>query len=187
MTNQNEMISKIATIKWLTRIDLARAYFQVRLTSGSQPVTALQTDSGTFSYVNGFIFQCCHLCQRLMDIVLRGAQSTDAPWLMILLVSVNPLRISWIICEMYSRVNTRKCHVATHKLHIFGFVVDNGKAYADQTKVKAILDWPLLTSKKKLRLFWGLTHYFHSFIHRYSKITFPLTEKLAKSKPRKVI
>ena len=80
MTNQNEMISKIATAKWLSRIDLSRAYFQVMLTPESQPLTAFQTDIGTFSYVRIPMGLCSSAAtyQRLMDIVLRGC--TQVQW-----------------------------------------------------------------------------------------------------------
>jgi len=197
MTNQNEMISKIAIAKWQSRLDLSRVYFQVMLTPESQPLTAFQTDIGTFSYLRMPMGLCLSAatCQRLMDIVLRGApkysgtliddttvfSKTFEDHLIHLRDVLDRLRYAGLT------VNTRKCQVATKKLHIFGFVTDNGQIYADQSKVQAILDWPLPGTKKRLRSFLGLTNYFHSFINRYAEIAFLLTEKLAKSIPDKLV
>ena len=123
------MISKIATAKWQSRIDLSRAYFQVRLTPESQPLTAFQTDIGTFSYLRMPMGLCSSAatCQRLMDIVLRGAHKysgtiiddttvlskTFEEYLIHLRDVFDRLRYAGLT------VNTRKCHVATKKASHF--------------------------------------------------------------------
>jgi len=74
MPNANELLSRVAGGKFITKIDLTSAFFQVELETNSQKYTGLQTPFGTFSYLRMFqgLKAAPSTCQRLMDFVLRG-------------------------------------------------------------------------------------------------------------------
>jgi len=53
MSNQEEILAKVATAQWATRLDLARAFWQLPILIGScqsQKLTAFHTNTGAFSY-----------------------------------------------------------------------------------------------------------------------------------------
>lgn len=55
----------------------------------------------------------------------------------------------------------------------------------DQTKVKAVTEWPKPTTVKELQHFLGFTNFYWRFIRNYSTIASPLTS-LLKGKPKKL-
>jgi len=74
MMNANELLNRVAGGRYITRLDLKSAYFQIPLSKESQKYTGFQTEFGVFSYrmmptgISGASFTC----QRLMDRFLRG-------------------------------------------------------------------------------------------------------------------
>ncbi|KAK3557947.1 hypothetical protein QTP86_003874 [Hemibagrus guttatus] len=53
----------------------------------------------------------------------------------------------------------------------------------DFSKVKAVMDWPELTTIKELQQFLGFLNFYRQFIRNYSSIANPLTP-LLQGKPR---
>ena len=75
MNNVNELLSRVAGAKFPTKIDLKSSFFQINLSPESQKYTSFQTPIGTFSYcVMAMGLKCASAtCQRMIDILLRGA------------------------------------------------------------------------------------------------------------------
>jgi len=196
MTNANELLSRVAGAKYLTKIDLRSAFFQIELTPNSQQYTGFQTPFGTFSYVSMAmgLKGASSTCQKLMDIVLRGAHKYAGTLLDDILCfdkdyasHLNHVRdVLERLRNAGLTANVKKCHFASNRIKVLGHIVEDGLIHPDDDKIKVIQAWKPPTNKKQLKSFLGTTGYFRDFVEHYATIVFPLTEMLARNKPDKL-
>ena len=66
-----------------------------------------------------------------------------------------------------------------------GHIVSNSGIQPDPAKVKAIKDWPDLTSVHDVQSFLGLANFYRKFIQGFAHIVTPLTDLLLHQKPFK--
>ena len=68
-------------------------------------------------------------------------------------------------------------------MHFLGNVNSQGELQIDESKIRAIQDWEMLTNVTKLWLFHGLSNYYPRFISGYSTKAAPLKKLLKKKNP----
>lgn len=71
-------------------------------------------------------------------------------------------------------------------LHYLGHVVGNGEVRPEQSKLQAVEQFPVPSTKKQVRTFLGLTGYYRKFIPDYANVAAPLTDLTKKSAPNRV-
>ena len=75
MTKATELLNRVAGAKYITKIDMTKAYYQIQIETKSRLYTSFQTPCGTYRYVRmlmGLVNGSATL-QRLMDRILRRA------------------------------------------------------------------------------------------------------------------
>ena len=197
MTRTDELLSRVAGARYLTKLDLKQAYFQIDLTPESRKYTGFYTPFGSFSYVSTpmGLKSASSTCQRLMDRILRGAHKYAGTLLDDILIfdkdfpnHLNHVRdVLQRLRDAGLTANAKKCSFACPTIKVLGHIVDNGTIRPDDDKIKVIKAWKLPTNKKQLKSFLGLTGYFRHFLEHYATKTFPLTEMLARNKPDKLV
>jgi hypothetical protein len=69
-----------------------------------------------------------------------------------------------------------KCKFYQEELEFLGFIVRQNGIYISLDKVKAVLDWPALTTVKEVQAFLGFANFYRRFIAQYSTVAKPLIE-----------
>ena len=195
MTNPNELLNRAAGFRYVSKLDIGCAYFQVPLSRESQHYTGFQTFMGPMSYCRMAMGLKCSAAtfQRLMDNVLKGMHkhagtliddtivysTTFQDHLKHLEQVLDRLRQAGLTAKR------EKCLFASNSIRIFGHLLQDGKIYPDQDKVVAIKECKAPKTKRQLKSFLGLTGYFRDYIDKYATIAFPLTELLKGTKPEK--
>jgi len=81
-----------------------------------------------------------------------------------------------VLAENQLYANKQKCQFGQQEVEYLGHVISCEGVVVDQSKVKAMLEWPRSGSIKELRGFLGLIGYYRRFVKDYGKLAWPLTK-----------
>ena len=85
---------------------------------------------------------------------------------------------NYLKIKLYAKPS--KCSFGPKEVEYLVHIVSHEGVKVDPKKIKAIMEWPILTIIKKLRGFLGLTGYYRRFVKNYGRIVAPLTTLLKK-------
>jgi len=74
--------------------------------------------------------------------------------------------------------NLEKCHFFTPQVVFLGYVVSAHEIHVDESKIKAIQEWPVPTSIQQVWSFDWLASFYRRFMRDLSSIVAPMTEVL---------
>ncbi len=82
-------------------------------------------------------------------------------------------------------IKAEKCEFHVKQTSFLGYNISHQGVEMDDSKVRAVTDWPQSTTVKELQRFLGFANFYRCFIRNYSLIASPLTS-LLKGKPSKL-
>ena len=167
----DEMLDKLATGKYFTKMDLSSGFHQIRIRKGDEPKTAFQTRYGSFEWtVMPFgLTNAPATFQRTMDMTFSDMiDYTDIYVDDIVVYSesladhlVHLRKVLQRLREHQLFVKLKKCSFAQSEIEFVGFIVGRKGIRPVPVKLQTISDWPVPKNAKHVRSFLSLCCFYH--------------------------
>jgi transposase InsO family protein len=182
-----DLLDRVGTARFLTKIDLAAGYWQIRMGQDSVEKTAFNTIWGKYEWL-AMPFGLCNApatFQTIMNETLRPFLGKFAVVYLddILIYSdtreehydhldkvLEALKKEQLIAQ------PAKCSIAVTELEFCGHIIGNGQIRPVPGKVEIIRTWPRPRNVHEVRQFVGLATYYRRFIRGFAQICVPLHE-----------
>ena len=179
-----DLVDRVGAAKFVTKLDLLKGYWQVPLTARASDISAFVTPDGLYQYtVMPFgLRNAPATFQRLMRRVLGGVPNVEVYLDDCVLYSDSWSSHMETLALVFSRLaaanltlNLSKCDFARATVTYLGREVGQGKVRALDSKVRAIVDYPVPSSRRSLRRFLGMAGYYRAFCKNFADVAAPLT------------
>lgn len=198
LPHADRILSRLGPCKYISTIDLSKAFLQVPLDPKSRKLTAFSVlGRGLFQFTRmpfGLVNSPATL-SRLMDRVL-GAGELE-PKVFVYLDDIIVLSETFeehlaLLREVAARlsranlsINIQKSKFCVSELPYLGYILTNQGLKPNPDRVEAIINIERPNSIRALRRFLGMSNYYRRFIAQYSEVVRALTD-LLKNKPKTV-
>uniref|UniRef100_A0A3Q3A042 Reverse transcriptase domain-containing protein n=1 Tax=Kryptolebias marmoratus TaxID=37003 RepID=A0A3Q3A042_KRYMA len=190
----NTAFERIQGATVFTKLDLRNAYHLVRIREGDEWKTAFNTPTGHYEYlVMPFgLTNAPAVFQALVNDVLRDmiGQFVFVYLDDILIFSKNlhthVTQVRSVLLRLLQNnlfAKAEKCEFHVPSTSFLGFVISPNQLSMEQSKISAVLDWPVPSDRKQLQRFLGFANFYRRFIRNYSIVASPL-HALTSSKSR---
>ncbi|XP_028776266.1 uncharacterized protein LOC114733022 [Neltuma alba] len=191
MPTVDELIDELHGSVFYSKLDLRSGYHQILMRESDREKTAFRTHQGLYEWmVMPFgLTNAPATFQSLMNSIFR-------PYLRrFVLIFFDDILIysdTWelhlnhveLVLDTLARhrlfAKMCKCAFGRRRIEYLGHVISERGVEMDESKVKAIQDWPQPTNATQLKGFLGLSGYYRRFIKKYAQIASPLTKLLGK-------
>lgn len=192
----NNILNSLRNARYISSIDLAKAFWQIPLDESSRPKTAFSIPGvGQFEFiVMPFgLSTAAQAQQKLIDTVIGPALEPYVFAYLDDIIIVTPdIELHFkILNEVYERlegagltVNFEKCDFCKSSLKYLGFVVNEMGLCTDPDKVSAMLEYPVPKTATEVKRFIGLFSWYRRFIKEFSTLVAPICD-LIKGKKKK--
>lgn len=190
MPHMEDCVDRVGNAKFVTKLDLLKGYWQVPLSARASEISAFATPDVFLQYrVMPFgLRNSGATFQRLMSVVLSNMSNCEA-----YLDDVVCYGDTWedhlkTLRGVFERLkaanltlNLAKCEFGCATVTYLGKEVGSGKVHPLNSKVEAILQFPVPENKRELRRFLGMIGYYRCFCRNFSIVAGPLPELLRKA------
>ena len=188
----NELLDRLATAKFYTKLDIRNAYHRIRIAEGEEWKTAFRTRYGLFEYlVMPFgLTNAPASFQNLINETLREyLDHFVVVYLDDILIFSSDLEqhrthVSLVLDKLLGAglyVKAEKCEFDATDVEFLGFRVGQNNVSMDPKKVSTIVEWPVPKDSHDVQVFLGFANFYRRFIASYSKLASPLTALLKKN------
>lgn len=181
-------LGRLANTKYISKIDLKDAFWQIELDKESREKTAFSIPGRPLYHFRVMPFGLCNAAQsmcRLMDKVIPH-EFHDRIFVYIddlLVVSADfksHIELLSLVADRLRRanltINVEKSQFCLKEINYLGFVICDGCIKTDPDKINAIVDFPVPKTVRHVRRFVGMSGWYRRFIQNYATVAAPLTD-----------
>ena len=192
MPNLNQCIYKANNVKFFTKIDLVRGYYQVMLDEESKKLTAFSTSKNHYQFKrlsfglknSGIAFQ------KMMQQILAPVESNNIIIYIddVLIMSSSfekhvelVKKVLFTLMKYGIKIKVKKCEFFKNEVSFLGHILSEEGIKKSSEYIDKVTNYPQPTTVKELRKFLGLINFQRKFIEQCSVISKPLTELTSQS------
>ena len=193
MATMDEILERVGGSRIMSKIDLAKGFYQVEVEPSSQEKTAFVSPYGKFQFqrMPFGLKNAPAMFQRLMEVVLGDCYNYSAPYIDDVIVfsenaeeHVQHLRCVLDALRQYGlTIKEAKCEWGRVKLEYLGHVIGGGELAVPAHRAAAMAEYKQPQTKRQLRSFLGAASYYRQFFQGYARLSSVLTPLTTKSAP----
>ena len=193
MSTMDEILERVGGSRIVSKIDLAKGFYQVEVEPLSQEKTAFVSPYGKFEFTRMpfGLKNAPATFQRLMEVVLRDCYHCSAPYIDDIVVfsssgaeHVEHLRLVLEKMRKFGlTLKESKCQFGREKLEYLGHVIGGGEVAVPAHRAAAMAEYIQPRTKKQLRSFLGAAGYYRQFVQGYARLSSVLSPMTSKSAP----
>ena len=175
-----------------TKMDLQWGYNNIQIKEGDEWKAAFICYCSSFKPLVMFFGLCNSLgtFQVMMNEIFTGMEDVCIVYINNLMIFIKSnmkeehdkvmLEVLCYLKENNLFIKPEKCMFHIKEVEFLGMVVEKDGVHMDNSKVKAILEWPELKNVKEVRSFLGLANFYQQFISGYVQVAQPLNDLMKK-------
>ena len=184
-----DILEKAPDARYISTLDAKSGFYQVKIRKRDRPKTAFTFGSGHYQYkrLPMGLKNSPATFQRLMDLILAGIPGVYI-YIDDILILAKDLEEHEQICRrLFHRfrqarltLEPRKCFFLRKEAEYLGHIIGKGQIKPNPNKIRAVREYPVPKTQKKVKQFLGLVSFYRKFIQGFAKIAQPLNRLLRK-------
>jgi hypothetical protein len=179
----SQLVDKLKGSKWFTKVDLRWGYNNVRIKEGDEWKAAFVCHRGSFEPVVMYFGLCNSPAtfQTMMNEIFSDMADVMVIYIDDLMIYTKTDDIQEherLVKKVLKRLEEhnlfakpKNCTVGVKKVEFLGMIVSREGIKMDDSKVKAIREWPTPKTIRGVRSFLGLANFYRRFIEGYAQVT----------------
>ena len=190
LPSQDDLFTGLSGKKYFSKIDLANAFHQLKLSENSKKLLTVNTIVGLLqcNKMPYGITVASQVFQKVMDTILSGLKDVKCSTDDILLSSVTKDEAYELLEQVLSRLQKynvkarmSKCVFVENSVEYVGHTVSESGIHPSKHNIEALLNAPAPTNVSELKAFLGLVNYHQKYIKNLSSILYPFYKLLKKN------
>ena len=189
----SQLIDKLKGLQYFTKINLRWGYNNMRIKEGDEWKAAFICHQGSYEPTVMF-FRLCNspaMFQTMMNEIFTDMEDVVVVYIDDIMIftkgslAEHQAKVKEVLqrlCNNDLFACPEKCSFDKTEVEYLGMFINRDGIRMDDSKVKAITDWPAPTTVRGVRSFLGLTNFYCHFIKDYATLAKPLTDLTQKDK-----
>ena len=193
MPRVDEVLESVGQSKVISKLDLAKGYYQVLMDDDSIDKTAFSCHRGRFEFVRMpfGLKNAPATFQTLMTKVLDPCREFASPYMDDVMIystdwEIHVRQVLDCLRRAGLTANPRKCHWGGSRMGFLGHTIGEGKTTIPEDRVRAIGEYRRPITKKGMRSFVGEVGFYWKYVEMLAKKTAVLSPATSKSAPNRI-